>query len=526
VKYKWLIAIGFVLVVSGLVWANLRNAGAAKTATATEGPKGAPLVKVVTVKPRDMTQTVLAPGTLEATGSREIRAPFSSLRVHVLVGMGDKVKAGQALAELEAGDLRVQVAGQEAAVARAESTAAQLNQQRETAPRQLSQKLEAAKAQLIQAQAGLESATRSPASAKQRLEQAQAGLLSVQNRAASAVDEAGPARLKLQSAEADFRANPTSNAARKAYDDARAAYEAALRRSADAAKQAVADLSQARQAVEVAQAEFDAVGADDAIGVRQARTTMESARIAVEIATRDAESGGVLIEQVRSAEADLSSARVTLENSRARLAQAALTAPNDGVVLALGLKDGQPAQQGQLLMELGGLDSLLVKARVDEVDIGKVQTGQPLSVKSNAYPQDKFSGAVTRVAAQSSVLTPGAASSYEVQGEVKNSGNKLRSGMNIQASVVTDTRTKVIVVGLESVREEGEKASVLVARDFKVEIREVKLGLRTQTQVQVVEGLKEGDKVIVSPFTFIRSAKKDDAIRVDPVEPAAQEEPS
>ncbi|HWI60261.1 MAG TPA: biotin/lipoyl-binding protein, partial [Symbiobacteriaceae bacterium] len=120
---KWLIAIGFVAVVGVLVWANLRKAGPS-TETASQGPKNAPQVKVVKMEPRPLTQRVMAPGALEATGPREIRAPFATQRVKLLVGAGDRVAAGQVIAELEADDLRVQVASLEAAVARAESSLA------------------------------------------------------------------------------------------------------------------------------------------------------------------------------------------------------------------------------------------------------------------------------------------------------------------------------------------------------------------------------------------------------------------
>lgn len=527
-KYKWLIAVGFVAVVGLLIWVNLRNAGDAKPASAGQGPKTAPQVKVMTVKPRNLTQTVLAPGTLEVLGSREVRAPFATLRVHLNVGAGDRVKAGQTLAELEADDMRVQVASQEAAVARSESALAQLNQQRESSPLLLQQKLETAKAQLAQAQSALETAARGSASAKQRLDQAQANLLAIQNRTAASPDEVGAARQTLQKAEADFRANPLSAAAGQAYDAARAAYESALRRSADAARQAAADLAQARQGLDIAQADV-ATSGDDSASVRQARQAVESARLSVELAQKDVESGGSLLDQIRSAEADLAAARATLANSQSKLDQAVIKAPQDGVVLSTGLKDGQPAQQGQLILELGGLDRLTVKARVDEVDIGKVQPGQALTLKSNAYLAEKFAGTVTRVAAQSIAPDPrtgasSAGTTYEVQGDVQNRDGKLKGGMSAQASIVTETRTGVFVVGLESLREEGDKAYVLVARDFKVELREVKLGLRTQTQVQILEGLKEGEKVVASPFTFVRSAKDGEAIRIDPAEAVLPQE--
>ncbi|HWI62876.1 MAG TPA: hypothetical protein VNT75_13605, partial [Symbiobacteriaceae bacterium] len=108
---------------------------------------------------------------------------------------------------------------------------------------------------------------------------------------------------------------------------------------------------------------------------------------------------------------------------------------------------------------------------------------------------------------------------YEVQGEVANRDGKLRAGMSAETRVVTQSRSGAMVVGLESVREEGDNASVLVVAGNKVEVRPVKLGLRTQTQAEVVAGLKDGEQVIVAPFTLIKSLKNGDAVRVEVVPP-------
>ena len=59
---------------------------------------------------------------------------------------------------------------------------------------------------------------------------------------------------------------------------------------------------------------------------------------------------------------------------------------------------------------------------------------------------------------------------------------------------------------------------MLVVKEFKVELRPVKLGLRTQTEVEVVEGLKEGEQIIIGPFTLIKSLKDGTLVRTEVVE--------
>lgn len=517
-KHKWLIPVVMAGLVGALVWANLRNVAPTGAAAPAKAPAGAPPVKVIQVEARGLTQTVLAPGVLEAREPYEVRAPFTTVRARLLVGEGEQVTAGQVIAELDADELRVQLANQEAAVARAEAAVAQLRQQRQLAPLQAAHRLESATTQLLQAQQGMEQASRQSGQARQRVEQARAAVTALQNRGLRSGEQVEAARTRLEQAEEAYRADPLSNEARQGYDQARLAYEEALRSAAAEAQQASAELAQAQEALKAAEQELQDAGAEDPLLVQQARSQLESARLALELARWELEAGGVLIEQVRSAEADLAAARVSLASTKRRLDQASLKAPAAGTVLQAGIRSGQPVQEHQLLYVIGDLERLTVKARVDEVDIGKVQVGQPLTVRANAYLDTRFHGTVTRVAAQTSTqgTVPGAF--FEIQGEVANPAGRLKAGMNTDTRVITETRSGVFVVGLESVREENGQTAVLVVKDFRVEVRPVTLGLRTQTQAEVIAGLQAGEQVIVSPFTLIRSLSDGSPVRPEVTE--------
>jgi HlyD family secretion protein len=512
-KRKWLIGGLLVAVVGGLVAYNLIRVRGSQPASAA-GPKNAPAVKTTAVTRQDMTQTVMAPGVLEATGTQEIRAPFTTAEVKLLVGIGEQVKAGQVIAELASDGQRALVAGQEAAVARAEAAVAQNRQRAKTDPIALNQKYASARANLLQAEQGLQTAA---SGAREQVDQARSALQSVLNRSAAINAQVETARTKLQETENGYRANPVSPAASGAYEQARAAYESALRTATDSARQLSADLAQAQESLQAAEKRSTSENGGDPAAVEQAKSTLESARQAMEAARLDLEEGGSMAEQAHAGEADLTSARVSLDVARAKLEQAQLKAPLDGVILSLSLKDGQPAQENQLLMEVGVLDRLTIRARADEVDIGKLQIGQEISLRSNAYLVERFTGKVTRVAA-AATATQGAAGGstyYEVQGRIDNPEGKLKAGMNGEAAIKTDSRTGAIVVGLESLREDGEKAFVLVVKENKIELRKVLIGLRTQTQVEILEGLKEGEQVVTGPFTFIRQAKDGQAVRIE-----------
>ncbi|MFZ5823091.1 MAG: efflux RND transporter periplasmic adaptor subunit [Bacillota bacterium] len=526
---KVLVGAAIVGAVALLLWANLRKidesptttASAAKSRGQTQGPAGAPLVKVVTMRKQPLTQEVLAPGAVEASGLREVRAPFSAKEITLLVGMGDRVEEGQVLARLASEELAAQVAAQEAQVARAEASLAGLRLQQQQAPIQLAQRLEQARVQLLQAEDGLGAVNRQAETLRTRMEQARANLTLLQNRSNAGSAQVEAARKALEQAETAYLASPLQPGLRESYEQARSAYESALEQSQEAARQTAAELKRAYDELEAAEKEYARASGENPEAVALARSQVEAARLAVQMAEMEAESGGTIAGQARAAQADLAAARAALDALRAKLSQAEVKAQAGGTVLTVAIRDGQPVQEGQPLLTLGSLTTLTVNARVDEIDIGKVKPGQPLSVRSNAYPQNRFEGQVVRVAAQTTQSGSSASQYFEVEGEVANTDDLLRSGMQAEVTITAAKRDAVMVVGLASVREEENQASVLVVENFQVKVRPVKIGLRTQTQVEILEGLVEGDQVIVSPFTLVNSLKEGDAVRTEPFEESA-----
>lgn len=508
-----------------LIWANLRQqAGQSAAADSPTGPAGAPLVKVVKVERRDLTQLVLAPGAVEPLEYQLVRTPFPSPSVHLLAGPGDRVTEGQALAELDRTEIARTLASLEVAAGRAESALAQLRREQEYGPRQRTLRIRQAELQLMQATEALAAMAAQPSAARQRVEQALAALTALQARATGSGEQVDGAARAREAAEAAYRAAPLDPAARSAFEQARTAYEEAVRRAEDEARQLAAELAAADETLTIAEADLAHEG--ESAGLIQARHQVESANQALEAARLEAEAGEVLREQVRAAEAELAAARESLEEGRRQLNQAMVRAPIGGIVLELGVQEGQPAQQNQLLLRIGNLDRLKALLRVDELDIGKVAADQSLTVRSGAFQGERFQGRISRVAAHASESVGGPGSYFEVQGLVENPDGLLRSGMRVESRIQTGVRSNAIVVGLESIREGEGKDEVLVVADAKVRVRPVEIGLRTQTEAEVLSGLVEGDLVIVSPFTLLGSLKDGDAVRHEQIEWTRRGEPT
>jgi RND family efflux transporter MFP subunit len=523
-KRKRWIVIGFVLVVALLVGVNLVRLRAKPAAGAgSDVPKNAPTVKVAKLAARDLNLTVMGPATVEVGAPQEVRAPFATESAVVLVREGEIVKAGQVIARLESEEYALRVLGQEAAVERARLALTNLQEQAAVARQQGEQKVIAARAQLAQAEEAL-AAVSDRGGAQGRLLAAQGALEALQARAEASNAAVDAARLRVEAAYGQLQADPQNVALRQAYQEAEKAYQEAAEAAAKAADSLAKELVQAETTLRTAEREADLANKPDGSATLQAQSGVEAAKLALAAAQRELASGGNLAVQIHLAELDLRMAEATLKDMRERLAQAEVKAPIAGTVLAVGAKgpDGstaptsgpQPVQQGQVLLTLGNLAEVTVRVRVDEVDISKVKVGQLVTLRANGAPGESFIGKVTAVAAQA-VGQGGQAPAFAVEALVQNKADLLRIGMSAEVEIVADQRSGVLVIGLQSLREDGGAPQVPVVEGNKVKLVPVKLGLRTSSEAEVIEGLKAGDQVIVSPFTLIRSVTEGMVVRVE-----------
>lgn len=193
-----------------------------------------------------------------------------------------------------------------------------------------------------------------------------------------------------------------------------------------------------------------------------------------------------------TAEVRVTEARAAAELARARLAQTRIVAPADALVLERLAEPGQIVQPGTRLMTLSIAGPVQLIAQVDEKYLAQLAVGQTASVSADAYPGQRFAAKVQSV----SPTVDTQRGSVEVKFAVAEPPAYLRNDMTLSIEVETGRRKNVLAVPSAQVLN-GEQPGVLVVNDGKVERRAIKAGLRTLTAVEVVEGLKEGDVVLL-----------------------------
>ena len=169
--------------------------------------------------------------------------------------------------------------------------------------------------------------------------------------------------------------------------------------------------------------------------------------------------------------------------------------PVSGVVTEKKALQGMRFMPGEALYQVADLSSVWVVAEVAEQDIGLVKSGARAKVRINAYPGQVFEGPITYVYPTLTTATR----TVPVRVEVPNPGTRLKPGMYAQVELPVASSAPAVTVPLSAVIDSGTRQLVLVQlEEGRFSPRQVKLGARSDDYVEVREGVREGERVVVA----------------------------
>jgi multidrug efflux pump subunit AcrA (membrane-fusion protein) len=179
-----------------------------------------------------------------------------------------------------------------------------------------------------------------------------------------------------------------------------------------------------------------------------------------------------------------------------------LKAPIDGVIVERMGTVGELIGKETAVYTIGDPSDLWVQAEIKERDIGAVRTGQEVSFSVLAYHGDTFHGKIAlvgnRVETESRTL--------EVRVEVANPDGRLKPGMFADVEIATTALQDVLVISDQAIQSMDNEPVVFVATsDKRFEKRVIKVGLEQHGRVQVLDGLKEGDRVVTEGSFILKS---------------------
>jgi HlyD family secretion protein len=284
---------------------------------------------------------------------------------------------------------------------------------------------------------------------------------------ARAALEAAGAQLEKSRIEAE---GPEVEFARRAYDRARSLFEQRLL--------AQSSLDETRNALE------------------QAQNRQRAAQSQLSIAKAG----------VAQASANVAQSQAGLERAEEELANVTIRAPIAGTILRRDVEIGSPVSSilnmgaaATPVMAIGDISQVFVRGRVDEADIGRVRLGQAARITVETFKDRTFQGKVTEIAPMG--VEKENVTNFEVKVSIENPGKELKANMTANAEIVLEEHPDSLIIPETAVSYDAQRnafADVLDpgARTGRRRVP-IKVGVGNGTRTQVLQGLKQGDKVVL-----------------------------
>jgi HlyD family secretion protein len=257
-------------------------------------------------------------------------------------------------------------------------------------------------------------------------------------------------------------------------------------------------LSKARSARDLAQRNLDAFrrlqqqGAASPGEVRQAEDTLQRAQADVNLLEQK-QKDRYSSPEVAKVQAQASEAQASYDASEDALGKSSVRAPFDGMVYSLPIKQGAFVQSGDLLLQEADLSRVLVRAFVDEPDVGRLQSGQRVEITWDALPGRSWIGAVSTV--PSTVKLRGSRNVGEATCIVDNKDLRLLPNVNVGVTIVVAEHNNVLTLQRDALRIDESKPYVYRIVDNHLKRQTIDFSLQNLTRVEITSGLSEGDRI-------------------------------
>jgi len=261
---------------------------------------------------------------------------------------------------------------------------------------------------------------------------------------------------------------------------------------------AKAAVTQAQLAIKSAQADLDAAQSQ----VKAAEADVRSSRAALQTSLANLTQDKLKQQDVKAAYEAMRQAGAQVKYQQAQFQKSYIRSPISGDVVTLAQQEGETVAAGlaaPTLIEVVDLGRLEADAYVDETDIGQLRLGQTAEVTVDAYPNRRFTGSVGKIASaatmQENVVT------YKVTvGLRKFPIGMLKPQMTTDVQITVTKKDNVLLVPNEAVKQREGASLVVVLKNGKPDVREVKTGLSDGESTEVLSGLQEGDTVVLAGF--------------------------
>jgi len=516
------------VIIAGVLWFQFGrskgNAPIIRTAVATRGP---------------ISSSVSATGVLQPITTVQVKSNVGGQVVKLAVDEGDIVHTGQLIAKIDPADslaaLQQSQADLRSSQSKVEQTRQTLDMQGEQTTASIAaaqQALETSKQRLAQAQ---KEAKVQPVLTKASINQAQYNLKAAQSsldqiksaltpqKLASAKAAYDQAKASYDQAQSDlvrkqalldkgFISKSQMEAAQQQFGVTQAQLASAKNKLDTVNAESDQDLNSAQAKVDQAKAALDnakANGVQDELKMEDyaaAKATYKQALAALDTAKAGNYQVPIRKQDIVQAQAALQRSTATVKDAQTQVGYTTVVAPRDGVVVQKYVEEGSiitggkssfsGSGSGVAIVDIADTTRMMALVNVDETDIAQVQMGQRVVVTVDAFPGQKFTGKVTKIAPQA-VVTQNV-TTIPVTVEVDHPDKRLKPAMNATCEFIVSEKDNVVTVPSSAVKETRRGTFVTVLKDGKQEKRPVKTGITGPDQTEIIEGVQEGETVITA----------------------------
>ncbi|MBW4631182.1 MAG: efflux RND transporter periplasmic adaptor subunit [Iphinoe sp. HA4291-MV1] len=421
----------------------------------------------VPVEAKDVTLRISASGKVQPVQSVNISPKNSGTLVGLYVEQGDKVQQGQILGKMDSAEIQARIAEARANIAQ--------NQ-----------------AQLDQALAG--NRPQEIAQAKARLAQAEAQL--AEARAGNRPQEIAQVQAQVDAAQA--KAKYTSEQLKR--------YQSLYQQGAEKKQlldQAISEDNAAKASLQEAQKRLSL----QQIGTRSEEIAQKEASVAEARAALQLLEAGSRPEEKQARKAAVAAAQAKLKTEQVNLNNTIIRAPFSGIITqkyanigayvtpTTSASSSASATSSSVVAVARGLEVL---ASVPEADIGRIKQEQQVEIETNAYPDQVFKGHVHLIAPEA--VKEEGVTLFQVRVAIDTGLDKLRSGLNVDMTFFGDkVQDALLIPTVAIVTEKGNTGVLVPDAKNKPQFRPVTVGAQVKDQTQILEGIKQGDRIFLNP---------------------------
>lgn len=421
--------------------------------------------QTVDVKTQDLSVRISASGVVVSLQEVNLSPKNSGRLAELYVDQGDRVQAGQIIAKMQDKDVQARFAQAQANLKQVQARLAQaIAGSRPEEIDQVRSRLQQAEARLAEARAG----TR-----PEQIDQVQAQV------------NAAQVQLNL----ARERSNRYKNLATQGAISANQLDEYLTNEQS-----AIANLQQAQKKLDELRN-----------GTRSEQIQQSEAAVKEIKATLEQQLNGTRPEEIEQNQAAVEQAKAQLQAVQVDLEDTIVRAPFSGIITQKYANIGSfvtpttaasstSSATSTSIVAISGTPEVL--AKVPERDIGQIRVGQKVEIKADAFPGKKFRGKV-RLVAPAAIIEQNV-TSFQVRISLEKGQDKLRSGMNVDVTFIGESIKDALVVPTVAIVTQKGKTGVLMPdANQQPEFHPVTIGSSVGDQTQILEGIKEGEKVFI-----------------------------